>query len=135
MMIQSTNFFVNPEVDQYPEELQMLIVALKSSVLSTAMFSSFSLPMSWLSLSCSMAVYSKAVNMVTFQLTSDKKFKLTKNLFLQILNIPIVETFYEVLNEQVLHMFNDMGYQLVLTKISDFKKSCLPCIWNFLFGI
>ena len=32
-------------------------------------------------------------------------------------------------------MFNEMGYQPSLTKISDFKKSSLPTIWNFLFGI
>lgn len=28
-----------------------------------------------------------------------------------------------------------MDYQLILIKIIDFKKTCLPCIWNFLFGI
>ena len=32
-------------------------------------------------------------------------------------------------------MFNEMGYQPPLTKISDFKKSRLPRLWNFLFGI
>lgn len=32
-------------------------------------------------------------------------------------------------------MFNEMGYQPALTKISEFRKSSLPCIWNFLFGI
>ena len=32
-------------------------------------------------------------------------------------------------------MFNEMGYQPPLSKISDFKKYGLPRIWNFLFGI
>ena len=32
-------------------------------------------------------------------------------------------------------MFNEMDYQSILTMISEFKKSSLPCIWNFLFGI
>ena len=73
--------------------------------------------------------------MITSQLTNEKNFKLTKKLFAQILNIPMLETFYEVSNEQVLQMFKEIGYQPILTKISDFKKSCLPCIWNFLFGI
>ena len=32
-------------------------------------------------------------------------------------------------------MFNEMGHQPPLTGIRDFKKSGLPTIWNFLFGI
>ena len=84
--------------------------------------------MLWLSLVDSTTVYNKAVNMITSQLTNEKNFKLTKKLFAQILNIPMLETFYEVSNEQVLQMFKEIGYQPILTKISDFKKSCLPCI-------
>lgn len=99
------------------------------------MFSSFFVSMSWLSLAGSTAVYNKTIKVVTFQLINDMKFKLTKKLFAHILNIPNVEPFYEVSYEQVIHMFNEMGNQLILTRISDFKKSSLPCIWNFLFGI
>ena len=134
MKIQST-IRVQSDVTQYPEELQILIVALQNSSLSMAMFSSFSMPMTWLSLASSTAVYSKTMKVVTFQLINDKKFKLTMKLFAQILNIPTVERFYEVSNEQVLHMFNEMGYQQVLTKISGLKKFYLPCIWYFLYGI
>ena len=32
-------------------------------------------------------------------------------------------------------MFNEMGYQPTLTKISEFKKFGLLCMWNFFFGI
>lgn len=32
-------------------------------------------------------------------------------------------------------MFNEMGHQPTLEKISDFRKSGLPYLWNFLFGI
>lgn len=28
-----------------------------------------------------------------------------------------------------------MGYQPPLTNISEFKKSSMPCLWNFFFGI
>lgn len=32
-------------------------------------------------------------------------------------------------------MFNEMDNQTILTKISEFKKSSLPFMWNFLFDI
>lgn len=94
----------------------MLIVALNHSVLCTTMSSSFSVPLSWLSLASSIDVYSKAMNVVTFQLTNDKKFKLTKKMFAQVLNIHTVEPYYEVTNEHVLHMFNEMGHQPAFDK-------------------
>ena len=62
------------------------------------------------------------MQIVTFQLVNDKIFILLKKLFAQILNIPNSEPFYKVTNEQVIHMFNEMGYQPILTKISEFKK-------------
>ncbi|CAH1426642.1 unnamed protein product [Lactuca virosa] len=73
MMIQATNYYVEGEVSQYPEELKMLIVALKNSILSTAMFNSFSVPMSWLSQAGSTATYNKASDTITFHLVNDKK--------------------------------------------------------------
>lgn len=70
-----------------------------------------------------------------FNLINDKKFHLSKKLLCQILEDPNSPPFYKVMNEHVLHMFNEIGYQLTLTKITEFKKSSLLCIWNFLFGI
>lgn len=93
------------------------------------------MPLTWLSLASSTVVYSKAIKVVTLQLINDNKFKLTNKLFDQILNTPNVEPFYKVSNKHALHMVNEMGYQPVLTKMSDFNKSCLPGIWNFLFVI
>ena len=82
-----------------------------------------------------METYSKTMNKVTFQIMNDKKFRLSKKTFAQILSIPNVEPFYKVMNEQIIHVFNKMGHQPNLTKMSDFKKPGLPCIWNFFFGI
>ena len=45
MKIQSTNYQVHGDVDAYPKGLQMLIVALQNSVLSTTMFNSFLVPL------------------------------------------------------------------------------------------
>ena len=110
MKIQSTNFQVQGDVTVYPEELKMLIVSLQHSVLSRAMFNSFPVPVSWLSVVFSTATYNKTISIVTFQLMNDKKFRLSKKVFAQFLSIPNVEPFYKVTNEQIIHMFNEMDY-------------------------
>lgn len=135
MMIQRTSYQILADVDAYPEGLWMLILPLKHSVLSTTMFSSFVVTHSWLSLAAATATYSKTMQIVTFQLINNKKFRLTKKLFAQILKIPKVELFSNFNNAQINHMFTEMGHQPVLQKISDFKKFGLPCVWNFMFGI
>ena len=82
-----------------PEVLKMLIIALNHSVLSTVMTSSFSVPMSWLSLAGSAVVFNKTSKIVTSKLTNEKKYKLSKKHFAQIMKIPNVGPFYEVTNE------------------------------------
>ena len=135
MKIQSTNYQVDPNVSAYPEELKMLIVALKRSPLSTAMFRSFPVPMIWLSWAASTASYNHTADVITFNLVNNKRVKLSKNLFVEFLEIPNNPPFVKPVNSQIIHMFNEMGHQPELEKISDFRKSGLPCNWNFLFGI
>ncbi|KAL7609165.1 hypothetical protein Lser_V15G10960 [Lactuca serriola] len=135
MKIQSTNYQVDPKVSAYPEELKMLIVALKRSPLSTTMFSSFSVPMVWLSRAASTTSYNHTADVITFNLTNNKWVKLSKKVFVEILQIPNNPPFVKPVNSQIIHMFNEMGHQPELEKISDFRNSGLPCIWNFLFGI
>lgn len=74
MKIKSTNFQFHDNVFVYPEELKMLIVALQHSALSKVMFSSFFIPVAWLSLAGSTTTFSKTMNTITFQLVNDKKF-------------------------------------------------------------
>ncbi|KAL7602722.1 hypothetical protein Lser_V15G16687 [Lactuca serriola] len=135
MKIQSTNYQVDPNVSAYPEELKMLIVALKRSPLSTAMFRSIPVPMIWLSRAASTASYNHTADVITFNLVNNKRVKLSKNLFVEFLEIPNNPPFVKPVNSQIIHMFNEMGHQPELEKISDFRKLGLPCIWNFLFGI
>ncbi|CAI9281406.1 unnamed protein product [Lactuca saligna] len=111
LKIQSSNYRVQPDVTKYPEELKMLIVSLNHSFLSSVMATSFLVPMTWLSLECSTTVFNKTSNVVTFQLTNNKKYKLTKKQFAQVFKIPTAEPYYEVTNEQVIHMFNNIGHQ------------------------
>lgn len=107
MKIHSSNFRVQRDVLKYPEELQMLIIALNHSVLSMVMSSSFSVPMTWLSLVGSTLVFNKITKVVTFQLTNEKKYMLTKKQFAQIKKLPVTGRFYEVTVEQVVSMMNE----------------------------
>ena len=95
MKIQSTNYYVEGAISQCPEEFKMLIVALKHSVLSKAMFNSFSVPVSWLSQAGSTATYNKASDTITFHLINEKKVRLSQRLFFQILDIPNTPPFVE----------------------------------------
>lgn len=135
MKIQSTKYQVEGDVSLYPEALQMLIVALKHSVLSTAMFNSVDVPLSWLSLVGSTTTYIIAMDVTTFNLVNDKKVHLTKKLFCQILDIPNSPSYCVLTNAEVIYMFNEMSHRPLLTKIIEFKKSGLPSVWSFLFGI
>ena len=135
MKIQGSNYQVESNVSLYPEELKMLIVALQHFVMSKAMFNSFAVPISWLSQVGSTATYSKALDMVTFNLINNKKVRLTHKLFCKILDIPNSSPYVSFTYLKIFHMFHQMGHQPQLTKISDFRKSGLPCVWNFLFGI
>ena len=78
MKIQSTNYYVEGENSQCPEEFKMLIVALQHSVLSKAMFNSFSVPVLWLCQEGSTVTYNKASDTITFHLINDKKVRLSQ---------------------------------------------------------
>ena len=68
-------------------------------------------------------------------MVTDTRIRVSKRLFCKILGIPNSGPYDELTSSQVVYMFNEMGHQPPLTRISDFKKSGLPTIWNFLFGI
>lgn len=94
----------------YPEVLQILIVGLQNSVLSKATFHTFAVSVSWLPLAGLTATYNKTMDSVTFSLVNGKKFLLSKKNFAKILGIPNAAPFYKVTNDQILYMFNEIGY-------------------------
>lgn len=122
-------------LDVYPNELQLLVQILNNSGLSFAFYGTFSSPIQWLSLVSSMVLYNNKTIVVNFQITLSKTKKLIKKQFAQILNLPSLGNIYEFSTDQVIHMFNEIGHQHTLVNISSFKKSSLPYIWSFLFGI
>ncbi|CAI9271719.1 unnamed protein product [Lactuca saligna] len=72
MKIQNTNLRLLPTVDQYLEQLRMLIQTLNNVVLSTVLSYSFVVPMSLISLAGSTTVFNKTTKVVQFQLTNSK---------------------------------------------------------------
>lgn len=135
MKIQTTNHCLVPSLDHYLKELWMFVQTLNNSVLSMTPSSSFTIPMTLLSLAASAVVFKNTTKVVSFQLSNSKIKKLTRKQFTQIPKLPVSGTFYDVSTNQVLHMFNEMRHQPTLTGISHFKKYGLPCMWSFLFGI
>ena len=87
----------------------MLIETLNISVQSTTLSSSLIVPITWISLVGSKVVLKKTTKVITFKLSNSKTRKLMRKHFAQIMKLPISGTFYEVTNDQVLYMFNDMG--------------------------
>lgn len=63
-------------------------------------------------------MFNQMTKVVTLQLTNDKLYKLTKWQFAQIIKLPYISSFYEVTNEQIVYMFNEMTHQPPLTGIS-----------------
>lgn len=87
----------------------MLVECFNSSVLPHTLTTSFSIPMKWLSLACSTAVYIKDCELITFQMETKSKRNLTKKQFTQILQLESGGPFETMTPNQVLSMLNEMG--------------------------
>ena len=87
MKIQTTNLHLVPSLDQYPEALRMLFQTFNNFVLSTALSSSFAIPMEWLLIVGSTIVFNKTTKVVTFQHLNSNTKKLTRKKFAQILKL------------------------------------------------
>ncbi|KAI3500875.1 hypothetical protein L1887_36702 [Cichorium endivia] len=66
-----------------------------------------------------------------------KKVQLTKEKFAEALHLPIYNSKEMVVPsaDQLVAMFNEMGYEPLLEKISMFKKAQLPDLWRYFFSI
>ncbi|KAI3779298.1 hypothetical protein L2E82_08963 [Cichorium intybus] len=66
-----------------------------------------------------------------------KKVQLTKEKFAEALRLPIYNSKEMVVlsADQLVSMFNEMGYEPQLERISTFKKNQLPDLWRYFFSI
>lgn len=113
----------------------MFVQCMKDYCLAHALSTLFAILMKWLSLVASTVVYKKMVEIITFQMESQNSKHLTRKQFTKILRLPLKGQFETPTTDQILEMFNEMGYQTPITLVNSFKKENLPSIWNFFFRI
>lgn len=66
--------------------------------------------MEWISIAASTTLFDKTTKVVTFQLSYSKIKMLTRKQFSHIMKLPVSGTFYEVTDDQVGYMFNEMEH-------------------------
>lgn len=130
MKVQSNNPYFYPFAVVYPEVVKTLVQVMKDSCLAHALSASFSIPMKQLSIVGSTDMYNKKTQIITFQLESQKIKRLNKKFISQILKLLFEGQFEVFTNEKVLHMFNEMGYQPLITLVCNFQKSNLSSVCN-----
>lgn len=79
---------------------------MNESILADALTGSLSIPMKWLSLAGSTAIYNKMTKIITFKMESKSNKRLNKTSFAQILQLPLEVSFEVPTDEQGLQMFS-----------------------------
>ncbi|KAI3782314.1 hypothetical protein L2E82_12356 [Cichorium intybus] len=142
---QSANLVLRTNLQLYPKPIDALVDCLKRSVLGYALTCTPSIPATLIHRAhyTSNALFDtnnhvKAVFFETIDLKGKtKKVQLTKEKFAEALHLPIYDP-TEIVTpsaEQLVDMFNEMGYFPQLEKISLFKKNQLPDLWRYFFSI
>lgn len=61
--------------------------------------------------------------------------RLCRKQFTLILQLPSEGLFKVPTFEKALQLFNEMGYQPLISLVRSFRKSNLPDVWNFFVGV
>ncbi|KAI3680362.1 hypothetical protein L2E82_50347 [Cichorium intybus] len=142
---QSANLVLRTNLQLYPKPIDALVECLKRSILGYALTCTPSIPATLVHRAhyTSNALFDtnnqvKAVFFETIDVKGKtKKVQLTKEKFAEALHLPIYDP-KEIVTpsaEQLVDMFNEMGYFPQLEKISLFKKNQLPDLWRYFFSI
>ncbi|KAI3708790.1 hypothetical protein L2E82_38243 [Cichorium intybus] len=142
---QSANLVLRNNLQLYPKPIDALVECLKRSILGYALTCTPSIPATLVHRAhyTSNALFDtnnhvKAVFFETIDVKGKtKKVQLTKEKFVEALHLPIYDP-KEIVTpsaEQLVDMFNEMGYFPLLEKISLFKKNQLPDLWRYFFSI
>lgn len=120
----------NLVIGAYPKELQMLVECFNSSVLHHSLIASFAISMKSLTLDCSIALSNKDHDLIMFQMEKNARRISQRNNLLR-----FYVSFENPTPDHILSLLNEMGYNPPLTHISAFRKSNLPSMWCFFFGV
>lgn len=109
----------------------MLVEYFNSSVLHHSLIASFAIPMKSLTLDCSIALSNKDHDLIMFQMEKKNARRISQRNNL----LRFYVSFENPTPDHILFMLNEMGYNPPLTHISAFRKSNLPSMWCFFFGV
>ena len=131
------NMAIDMDSSKYPVIIQPLIECLKFSKLATALTASAQVPLVHLSTAFSTSIYTKQDETITFEVAGHKT-SVSLNRFRKLFKLPT--TVHTVNPDSIssidIHkVFYRMGYSGDIIKLSNFKKSHLPPVWNGLFTL
>ncbi|KAI3708561.1 hypothetical protein L2E82_37806 [Cichorium intybus] len=142
---QSANLVLRNDLKLYPQPIVSLVECLKRSVLGYALTYTPSIPATLVHRAhyTSNALFdtNNHVKSVFYEAIDSKgktkKVQLTKEKFTEVVHLPVYNSKEMVVPfaEQLVDMFNEMGYEPQLEKISTFKKNQLPDLWRYFFSI
>ncbi|KAI3510859.1 hypothetical protein L1887_17996 [Cichorium endivia] len=142
---QSSNLVLRNDLKLYPAPIAVLVECLKKSVLGHALTYTPIVPATLVHRAhyTSNALFdaNNQVKSVFYETVDNKgntkKVQLTKEKFAEALHLPIYNSKEMVVPsaDQLVAMFNEMGYEPLLEKISMFKKAQLPDLWRYFFSI
>ncbi|KAI3691460.1 hypothetical protein L2E82_49819 [Cichorium intybus] len=108
---QSANLYLRTDLQLYPQPIDALVECLKKSILGHA-------------LTCTPSIPATLVHRAHY--TSNALFDTENNVKSEIV-VPTAE--------QLVDLFNEMGYEPPLAGISTFKKKHLPDLWRYFFSV
>ncbi|KAI3790945.1 hypothetical protein L2E82_04400 [Cichorium intybus] len=142
---QSSNLVLRNDLSLYPKPIDALVECMKRSVLGYALTCTPSVPATLVHRAhyTSNALFdsNNQVKSVFYEAVDakgkTKKVQLTKEKFAEALRLLIYNSKEMVVPsaDQLVSMFNEMGYEPPLERISTFKKNQLPDLWRYFFSI
>ncbi|KAI3503762.1 hypothetical protein L1887_32211 [Cichorium endivia] len=142
---QSANLVLRTNPNLYPQPFVTLVECLKVSILGHALTYAPAIPAAFVHRAhyTSNALFdtNNNVKSVFYEAIDSrgktKKVQLTKEKFAEALHLPLYKSKEMVIPtaEQLVDMFNAMGYEPQLETISNFKKKQLPDLWWYFFSI
>ncbi|KAI3505775.1 hypothetical protein L1887_28011 [Cichorium endivia] len=142
---QSANLVLRNDLAFYPKPIDALVECMKRSVLGYALTCTPIIPATLVHrahyTSQDLFGSDNQVKSVFYEAIDSKgnikKVQLTKEKFAEALCLPIYNSKEMVVPsaDQLVTMFNEMGYEPLLESISTFKKNQLPDLWGYFFSI
>jgi len=128
---------IDMDASKYTVIIQPLIECLKYSRLATAFTATAQVPLVHLSTAYSTTVYNKTDETITFEVAGYKTYVSLSRLR-KLFDLPITTNTVNpdsITPMDIQKVFFRMGYSGYITKLSNFKKSFLPPVWNGLFTL